>query len=196
MLDALVKSSLKTDVAVLLTRAEEVGFVGAIAACLHPRLLRKTDRIVAIECSAVQPYAHQGQGAIVRIGDRTSIFNSGLSYFITQVATDLAVTDKNFKYQRALMPGGTCEATVYDIYGFMAGSICVPLGNYHNMDKLREKIAPEYIDVNDWESMVKLFIELARRGDEYTPGHGILKKKMEDRFTRHSKLLEAGGMDA
>ena len=59
------------------------------------------------------------------------------------------------------MPGGTCEATVYDVYGFTAASICVALGNYHNMDRERKKIAPEYIDLGDWENMVKLF--LARR---------------------------------
>ena len=33
------------------------------------------------------------------------------------------------------MPGGTCEATVYDVYGFTAARICVALGNYHNMDR-------------------------------------------------------------
>jgi len=42
------------------------------------------------------------------------------------------------------MPGGTCEATVYDVYGFTAGSICVALGNYHNMDREKMKIGPEY----------------------------------------------------
>jgi hypothetical protein len=40
------------------------------------------------------------------------------------------------------MPGGTCEATVYDVYGFTAGSICVALGNYHNMDRRARAIAP------------------------------------------------------
>ncbi|HWE03531.1 MAG TPA: hypothetical protein VG326_14090 [Tepidisphaeraceae bacterium] len=189
MLDALAKKPAKIDVAVLLTRAEEEGFIGAVAASLKPRLLRKTDRVIAIECSSVQPYAPQGGGAIIRVGDRTSVFNSSLSYFLTQVATDLGAADKTFKYQRALMPGGTCEATVYDIYGFIAASICVPLGNYHNMDKSKKKIAPEYIDVGDWDSMVKLFIELARRGHEYEPGHGALKAKVKARFDKMKHML-------
>ena len=137
MLDDLAKKPAQVDVAVLLTRAEEEGFIGAIAAALKPRLLRKTDRVIAIECSAAQTYAPQGQGAIVRVGDRTSVFNSALSYFLTQVAADLATKDMSFTYQRALMPGGTCEATVYDVYGFTAASICVPLANYHNMDRER-----------------------------------------------------------
>jgi len=66
MLDDLRRKPPAAPVAVLLTRAEEEGFVGAIAASLKPKLLRKTDRIIAIETSAMQPYAPQGQGAIIR----------------------------------------------------------------------------------------------------------------------------------
>ncbi|MDB5357996.1 MAG: hypothetical protein JWN24_4449 [Phycisphaerales bacterium] len=189
MLDELCRKPPLVPVAVLLTRAEEVGFIGAIAASLKPTLLRKSDRLIAIECSAAQPYAPQGKGAIVRIGDRTSVFNSSLSYFITSLATDLAKSDKTFQYQRALMPGGTCEATVYDVYGFWAASICVPLGNYHNMDKSRKKIAPEFIDLSDWQNMVRLFLEVARHGHEYAPGHKQLKQRLEARFAKYKDLL-------
>ena len=189
MLDQLWRKPLAANVAVLLTRAEEEGFIGAIAASLHPELLRKSDRLIAIECSAMQPYAKQGDGCIIRIGDRTSVFNSSLSYFITEVAGTLAKKDKAFKFQRALMPGGTCEATVYDVYGFIAGSICVPLGNYHNMDREKKKIGPEYIDVNDWKNMVKLFVAIAKSGNEYKPGHQVLKMKIEKRFNSLSQFL-------
>lgn len=176
-------------VAVLLTRAEEEGFIGAIAASIKPKLLRKSDRLVAIECSAMQPYAPQGKGAIIRVGDKTSVFNSDLTYFITQKAVALQKKDKTFQYQRALMPGGTCEATVYDIYGFAAASICVALGNYHNMDVARKKIGPEYIDLNDWQSMVQLFLQIARTGHVYEPGHKLLKKRVEKRFEKLRRLL-------
>src|SRR5687768_2317930 len=88
MMDQLARKPPQAGVAVLLTRAEEEGFVGAIAASQEPKLLRKTDRVVAIECSAMQPYAPQGKGAIIRVGDRTSIFDSGLTYFLTQQAQD------------------------------------------------------------------------------------------------------------
>src|SRR4029079_13986806 len=104
MLDDLRRKPPAAPVAGLLTRAEEEGFVGAIAASLKPKLLRKTDRIIAIETSAMQPYAQQGAGTIIRVGDRTSIFNSQLTYFLTQQAEALAKRDKSFKYQRALMP--------------------------------------------------------------------------------------------
>ena len=87
------------------------------------------------------------------------------------------------------MPGGTCEATVYDAYGFSAASICVPLGNYHNMDLERKKTAPEYINLGDWKSMVKLFVQVARNGQHYEPGFTDLKQKLEKRFDRLKRLL-------
>lgn len=189
MLDELLRKPAKVPVAVLLTRGEEEGFIGAIAASLKPDLLRRTDRVIAIECSAAQPYAPQGSGAIIRVGDRTSIFNSGLTYFLTAQAEALTKMDKRFKYQRALMPGGTCEATVYDVYGFTAASICVALGNYHNMDKQRGRIGPEFIDVNDWTSMTKLFVHLARTGHQYKPGQALLKARLEKRFAKLRRLL-------
>ena len=79
MIDRLAKNPPNAPVAVLLTRAEEEGFIGALGAALEPKLLRKTDRIIAIETSAEQPFAPQGKGAIIRIGDNTSVFNSALS---------------------------------------------------------------------------------------------------------------------
>jgi endoglucanase len=191
MLDTLAKSKTppQTTIAVLLTRAEEEGFIGAIAAATKPKLLKKSDNLIAIETSAEQPYAPQGKGAIIRIGDRTSVFNSDLSYFLTTQAEALAKKDKTFAYQRALMPGGTCEATVYDVYGFRAASICVALGNYHNMDKRKQRIAPEYVDLNDWTNMTKLFTHLARHAHEYHPGHKLLKQRLEQRFDRLKHLL-------
>ena len=191
MLDQLARRPPKATVAVLLTRAEEEGFIGAIAASIKPELLRKTDRLIAIECSAMQPYAPQGKGPIIRIGDKTSVFNSSLSYFITQQAAARGKSDKTFCYQRALMPGGTCEATVYDVYGFIAASICVALGNYHNMDSARKRIAPEFIDVSDWTNMVKLFVQIARNGHRYEPGHKVLRQKIEKRYRKLAHLLSA-----
>jgi endoglucanase len=192
MLTELAKRPAKSDVAVLLTRGEEEGFIGAIGAVRNPALIRKSDRLIVIECSAMQPYAPQEKGPIIRVGDKTSIFNSALTYFVTRQAAELAKADKRFIYQRALMPGGTCEATVYDLYGFTAASICVALGNYHNMDTTRKKIAPEYIDVNDWQGMVKLFVRLARKAHEFDPANPDLRMRLEKRFGVFRGHLLAG----
>ena len=189
MLDELHRKPPAAPVAVLLTRAEEEGFIGAIAAVLKPRLLRKTDRIIAIECSAMQSYAPQGAGPIIRVGDRTSIFNSSLTYFLTQQAEALAKADSSFKYQRALMPGGTCEATVYDAYGYHTASICIALGNYHNMNREEKTIGPEYIHATDWKQMVQLFVQLARTAHEYEPGLKHLRQRIEKRFDTLKHLL-------
>ncbi|MDP9175894.1 MAG: hypothetical protein M3O30_18810 [Planctomycetota bacterium] len=189
MLDRLHARPPIAPVAVLFTRAEEEGFIGCIAACKNQTLLRKSDRVVAIECSSVQPVAPQGSGVIIRVGDRTSVFNSSLTYFLGEQAEKLKKTDKTFQYQRALMPGGTCEATVYDIYGYTAASLCVALGNYHNMDTKTKRIAPEFINVQDWKNMVKLFVRLARKGHEYKPGHAALKKRILQRYNRIRHLL-------
>jgi putative aminopeptidase FrvX len=190
MLDRLHRRPPESPVAVLLTRAEEEGFIGCIAVCEHETLLRKTDRVLAIETSSEQPAAPQGAGAIIRVGDRASIFNSALTYFLSQQAEALKKKDSSFKHQRALMPGGVCEATVYDVYGYTAASMCVALGNYHNMDVKRGKIGPEYIDTGDWKNMVKLFVQVARHGHEFKPGHVALRKRVLERFDRLKHLLK------
>jgi endoglucanase len=189
MLDALVKKPPRTTVALLLTRAEEVGFIGAIAAATRSSLLRNSDRIISIECSSAQPFAPQGAGVILRVGDRTSIFNSDFTYFLNEQAQVLAKRDKSFKFQRALMPGGSCEGTVFDAYGFVTGAICVPLGNYHNMDRAKRAIAPEHIELGDWQSMVKLFEHVARNAHAFKPGFGSLRKRLETRFKKYERLL-------
>ena len=80
------------------------------------------------------------------------------------------------------MPGGTCEATVYDVYGFTAAQICVALGNYHNMDRRRKKIGPEYIDVGDWQNMVKLFVQRGAERPHVRAGHRRCSERLEKRF--------------
>jgi endoglucanase len=192
MLDELQKSPPRNTIAALLTRAEEDGFVGAIASVLHPTLLKKSDRIISIECSAAQPVARQGDGVVLRVGDRTSIFNSAFMFFLHEQAHALAKRDKKFKYQRSLMPGGTCEATVFDLYGYITGAICVPLGNYHNMDREKKKIGPEYIDVNDWKNMVKFFVRIANHVHEFDPHFAPLRKRIEKRFSKQERLLFRG----
>jgi endoglucanase len=190
MVENLGKSATKSPIAVLLTRAEEEAFIGCIAACEDGSLMRKSDRVIAIECSSVQPHAPQGHGVILRVGDRTSIFNSALTYFMGKQAEVLAKSDKSFKCQRALMPGGTCEATVYDVWGYTAASLCVPLGNYHNMDVKRHRIGPEYIDLSDWQNMVKLFVHLAKHGHEFDGTHGNLRAKVSKRYNQLRHLLK------
>ena len=189
MLDRLSKKPPVSTIAVLLTRGEEEGFIGAIGAVKSGQLLKASDRLIVTECSAQQPYAKQGDGAIIRVGDRTSIFNSALTAFVAARSAELTKRKKSLRFQRALMPGGTCEATVYDAYGYTTASVCVALGNYHNMDAEENRIAAEYIDVSDWLAMVELFVRLAERGHEFVGGHQDLKSRLEKRFTKFNRQL-------
>jgi putative aminopeptidase FrvX len=177
------------DLCVLLTRGEEVGFIGALAVVKHKTLLRKSDLVVSIECSAQQPVAVQGKGVVLRVGDRTSIFNSAFSHFIHTLAQEIQKTDKRFVFQRALMPGGTCEATAFDAFGHVAAAVCVPLGNYHNMNTVTKKLAPETVHLTDWACMVELFVALAAKIHEYKPGHIQLKKRLDGLLKKHLHLL-------
>lgn len=188
-LDLLRRKPPATTVAVLLTRAEEVGFVGAIAAVKGGRLLRKSDRIVSIETSAEQPVAVRGKGVVLRVGDYTSVFHSGLSYFLARCAEALAKSKKGFAYQRALMPGGTCEGTVFDAFGHIAAAVCVPLGNYHNMDRARGRTGPEFISTSDWRNMVELFVDVARHLHEFDGTHAALRRQLDERLEKHRHLF-------
>lgn len=188
-LDRMRRKRARSTLAVLLTRAEEVGFVGALAAVKAGKLLKRNDRIISIETSSVQPHAPQGNGVIVRVGDRISVFNSALSYFLAQRAESLAKSLRGFAWQRALMPGGACEGTVFDAFGHIAAAVCVPLGNYHNMDRQRGRTGPEFIGINDWRSMVALFEDAAQNLHEFDGTHKALRARLEQRFQSHRHLF-------
>jgi endoglucanase len=143
----------------VISRAEEVGFHGALTVAAGS-ILPKNSLVVSLETSKELPPVRMGQGVIVRVGDRSSIFNSAATRFLTEVAAGLQ--DGAFPFQRALMPGGTCEATAYQEHGFQTGAVCVALGNYHNC-ALRRRIAPEYVNVADACGMVELLVAAARQ---------------------------------
>lgn len=171
--------------AALLTRAEEVGFVGAIAAARDGALLHKNDLIISIECSAMQPSVPQGKGVVIRVGDKTSVFDWEMTYSLNKSAEALAKTQKGFTFQRALMPGGTCEATAFLAYGYRAAALCVPLGNYHNMVAGKKTLGAEYIHLNDWQNLVDLLTHITSSSEYYDSRD--LRKSMDQRFAKVGK---------
>lgn len=173
------------DVRLLFTRAEEIGFVGAIAACKHGSIAPGA-RVVALENSRSFADSPIGGGPIVRVGDRISIFSPVLTAAIAKRAEELTGAPAQPKateskpqagprmprWQRKLMAGGACEASVYCAYGHEATCLCLPLGNYHNMPHLAElqagtydaaalgppRCAPEYISIDDFDGLVELLV--------------------------------------
>ncbi|BAM04861.1 zinc-binding metallopeptidase family protein [Phycisphaera mikurensis] len=171
---------------VLLTRAEEVGFVGAVAACLAGTL-EPDARVIVLECSKASAEAPLGAGPVVRVGDRSSTFDPALTAAVASAAAELAGAPvpggtPAFRWQRKLMTGGTCEATAYAAFGLAATCVCVPLGNYHNMSDTRPgTIEREVISLRDFGGMLRLLAALpARLG----PGVGGGAAALRDRLVR------------
>jgi putative aminopeptidase FrvX len=177
-----------SDLRLLFTRAEEIGFVGAIAAA-SARSIPVNARIVAIENSKSFPESPIGAGPIVRVGDFTSTFDPDLTYRVGKIAQAIGAADNTFKYQRKLMPGGTCEASAYQAYGYTATCVCLPLGNYHNMDEQTVRIASEVIDVEDFHGLVTLLAKIPVMLDdpEKSP---MLRTRLDALFASRKVVLE------
>ncbi|MBB6430350.1 M20/M25/M40 family metallo-hydrolase [Algisphaera agarilytica] len=175
------------DVRLLCTRAEEIGFVGAIAAC-KSGIIPKKARLIALENSKSFADSPLGGGPIVRVGDRTSTFDPGLTFAVGQVAQSIAAEDEGLKWQRKLMTGGTCEASAYQALGYTATCVCLPLGNYHNMDEQAGKIDREVIHLDDYHGLVRLLMGIGRSLDDPETAKP-LTSRLNQLFADHRSLL-------
>jgi endoglucanase len=148
---------------VLLTRAEEAGLLGAIAACELGTIPDRA-RVLSIETSRSFTDSPIGGGPVVRVGDRSSIFDSELTNQVAEAVRAAGIT-----HQRKLMAGGTCEATAFVAYGHRSTGLCLPLGNYHNMIDIDgvaagtapAKLGPEEISLSDFDGLVDLMLVAA-----------------------------------
>ncbi len=189
-LDKIIKLPALGHVGVLLTRAEEIGFVGAIAAAKN-RSVPKTSRLLCLETSRSFPESPIGGGPILRVGDKTSVFGPEL----TNAASEIMNSKKNFLWQRKLMPGGTCESTAFCEYGYLSTCLCLALGNYHNMKDIDgvlqknkpAKVAPEVISVDDFHGLVEMLKIICRELDK--PRKSTLRKGLEARLKMYRKIL-------
>lgn len=167
--DGLSKDKKLAHVALLFTRAEEVGFVGAIGAA-RGGTIPKNARLICLECSRSFPHDSPiGGGPIVRVGDRMSVFTPELTNTVSDAAALYQKENPAFKFQRKLMPGGVCEASAFASYGYSATCLCLPLGNYHNMADLdgvakgkRARVGQEHVAVADFHGLVELLGVIAR----------------------------------
>jgi putative aminopeptidase FrvX len=145
----------------LLTRGEEVGFVGAVQ---HFELgwvdpARHAVLCVSLEASRNLPGAVMGKGPIVRLGDRRTTFDPAALH----VLSDMAEKVLPGGHQRRIMDGGACEATAATAWGLPTVGITLPLGNYHNqgldggMDCPKAQgPAPEFVHRDDVEGLLRL----------------------------------------
>ena len=165
---------------VLLTVAEEVGFLGTIHAARHG-FVPKDARLLCLENSRSFPHDSPiGAGAILRVGDRISVFVPELTNRLAELFTHAAKEDPSFRWQRKLMPGGACEATAFAAYGYRSTCLCLPLGNYHNMEDIDgvaagarpARVGREHVSVEDFHSLVHM-LHLAVRGIDASPAETV-----------------------
>ena len=190
VLDELHRRRAPATLGLLLTRAEEVGFVGMLAA-IEAKFLRRRALYINIECSSIKAGAKQGAGPIIRVGDRLWVFDPLISGGLVSLADDLAEKDPNFLYQRKLMDSGACEATALMQAGYRTGAVALPLGNYHNSGP-GNKLAPENIHLNDALLLVQLLTHLAQHGidDALRQSGSALDAMMAKRLANYREQLD------
>lgn len=156
---------------VLLTRAEEVGLIGAIHAARN-RTVPEEARVLSIETSRELVDARIGQGPVIRTGDRATVFDRDLTNRISRQAVA-----EGIPHQRKLMDGGGCEATAFGAHGYRATGLCLCLGNWHNRGNLDEveqgrgEAVPrlEEISLDDFHGLIDLLVVAARAADIEDP---------------------------
>ena len=189
VLDSLVRQQAAVRLGVLLTRAEEVGFVGMLAA-LEAGFLPRRALYINIECSSVAAGAVLGAGPILRVGDRLWVFDPDISGGMAALADELAAQQLPFRYQRKLMDSGACEATPLMQADYRTGAVALPLGNYHNAGP-GAQLAPEYIHLDDANGLVRLLVHVAQRGISTGLAHSsvALDSMLASRLARYRDLL-------
>jgi len=194
--DAISRDEKCAHVALLFTRSEEIGFIGAIGAARNGTVPAGA-RLVCLENSRSFPHDSPiGAGPIVRVGDRLSVFTPELTNRIGDIAAAHAKDNAKFKFQRKLMPGGACEATAFASFGIASTCVCLPLGNYHNMrdidgvaaKRTKARVAREFISTDDFHGLVELLEVVARRLDDpaVAAGHRAL---MDTLWSRHARIV-------
>ncbi len=181
------------EVSLLFTRAEEVGFVGAIAAC-RARSVSRRARLLCLETSRSFAESPVGGGPIVRVGDRMSVFDPDLTNAISALMGEHERTTPGFRWQRKLMPGGTCEATAFGAYGYLSTCLCLPLGNYHNMvdidgvqaGRRPAAVGPEFISLEDFHGLVGMLVVCATKLDAVSSS---LRARMDGLMASYGHVL-------
>jgi endoglucanase len=196
--DSISRDASCAHVALLFTRSEEIGFIGAIGAA-REGTVPKGARLLCLENSRSFPSDSPiGAGPIVRVGDRLSVFTPELTNRVGDLAAAHAKEHSAFRYQRKLMPGGACEATAFASFGLASTCVCLPLGNYHNMQdidgvaagKSKARVGREFISTNDFHWLVELLEVVARKLDD--PSVAMSHRALMDTlWSRHARIVEA-----
>ena len=169
------------------TRAEEVGFVGAVhLAKAWP--LGDEVCFVSLETSSPRGDAKLGNGPVVRVGDRMTVFDDEVTGELLEAAKSGGIA-----VQRCLLDGGSCEATAMQLYGVVAAGISVLLNDYHNCGP-DDRIVCESVSFDDVMGLIGLITALVERssssGTEPT-AREAMKARIEKRLEEHQCYADA-----
>lgn len=146
------------DVTAVFTRAEETGLYGA-RLIAEERALDPATLVINVEASRALPHAPAGRGIVVRAGDAFNTFSNEGERSLRAAAERL---DRDgIPTQRALLTGGTCEASTFVVHGWRTTAIAVPNVNYHNHTD-DGGVGPEIVRLGDLISGVALLVETVR----------------------------------
>jgi putative aminopeptidase FrvX len=181
----------------LLTRAEEVGFIGAIGH-LNLGWLKSAKRPllgVSLETSRTLPGADIGKGPVVRLGDRYTVFDAGALRVFSTLAQEVLPG----AHQRRVMDGGSCEATAATVFGIPCVGISVPLGNYHNQSfeggpDSRGSLgpAPEFVHQSDIAGLQELCRALIRPKLDWSKPWATRQSEFKQQIKKYAPLLKEG----
>ena len=150
------------DVHAIFTRAEETGLYGARLAA-EEGLLPRDAYVVSVEASRALPGAEAGGGIVVRAGDFHNTFSNEAERYLRVARERLA--ERGIRTQRALLVGGTCEASSFVRLGWTATALALPNVNYHNAGS-DGGFAPEIVRLTDLLSGIALGIEASLAAGE------------------------------
>ena len=160
------------------TRAEEVGFIGAIRLAEAWPFADQV-RFISLETSLPMPGATLGGGPVIRVGDGQSVFDHVVTGDLVAVAKEAGIP-----HQRALLDRGSCEATATQYYGIPSAGVSVLMGNYHNCGA-NGKIQPEFVELADVKAMVNLITQLVSRSGAESLSRVRLGARFEERINQH-----------
>jgi putative aminopeptidase FrvX len=152
------------DIHAIFTRAEETGLYGARLAA-EDALLPRGAYVVSVEASRALAGAEAGRGIVVRAGDFHNTFSNEAERYLRVARERLA--ERGIPAQRALLVGGTCEASSFVRLGWTATGLALPNVNYHNAGP-DGGFAPEIVRLTDLLSGISLGIEASLAAGEDT----------------------------
>ncbi len=179
----------KTNLTVLLHRAEEVGFIGALD-LIAQGAVSPEDSVISVETSRELPGARPGRGPVVRLGDKACLFDGNLTALLDLAAKNTA--RRGLRCQRLRLMGGTCEAAAYQAFGYEAGGVAVPLVNYHN-GWGASAVAPEKVRLSDAAGAIALLGEAARLFPQQSALRGGLRRRLAQRQAKTTSAFAKMG---